>query len=125
MWQDMVGKEYNYIEENFLKIKEFRNHVMHSHLISYDVYYEAKNILTHANEELEKVIENKLIVNESKYLNTVNIMQAIKEGLSAIEKFNEFLTVEIDFRKFLSANLLEQFLKSFSQEAFNNAENPK
>lgn len=125
MWQGMVGKEYNYIEENFLKIKEFRNHVMHSHLISYDVYYEAKNILTHANEELEKVIENKLIVNESKYLNTVNIMQAIKEGLSAIEKFNEFLTVEIDFRKFLSANLLEQFLKSFSQEAFNNAENPK
>ncbi len=95
MWQDIVGKYYSYIEENFLKIKEFRNHVMHSHLIDYNTYEEAKKVLELANKELEKAINDKLIVNKSTYLNNVNINFVINDYFNSEnfkqlkENFNE------------------------------------
>ena len=92
MWQNMVGENYDYIENNFLKLKEFRNHVMHSHLIDFDTYDNAKRTLESATKELKKAIGDKLIVNESEYLNKINIIDTISGIVKTMEKVNEFLS---------------------------------
>ena len=56
---------------------------MHNHLISFSDYQAAVNILEKANAELDRAIRNKLIVNQSSYLNKVDII----EVLSGIIKF--------------------------------------
>lgn len=77
MWQKWVGKDYNYIELNFLAIKDYRNDVMHNHLINFDTYKKAKETISKALDTLNRAINDKLIVNESKYLNTNNILDAL------------------------------------------------
>lgn len=83
MWHNIVGTEYDFIEKHFLEIKDYRNHVMHSHLISCSDYQAASTILQKANDELDRAIRNKLIVNQSSYLNTVDVIEVI----SGIIKF--------------------------------------
>ena len=88
IWKKMVGKDYDYIENNFLKLKEFRNHVMHSHLIDFNTYDDAKKTLESATKELKKAIDDKLIVNESAYLNMVDIIKSVGNMLT---KFSEYI----------------------------------
>lgn len=77
MWQNWVGNDYGFIEENFLDIKSFRNDVMHNHLIDFERYEKAKKIIKKANDTLDRAINDKLIVNDSKYLNDVNIFETL------------------------------------------------
>ena len=82
LWKKLVGQKYNYIEKHFLLINEYRNDIMHSHLIDYATYLSAKDVLETANEELRKAITDKLISNESDSPNSVNIIDVLK-GLFA------------------------------------------
>lgn len=41
LWRQIVGTGYNYIENHFLEIEDYRNDVMHNHLISYNEYEKA------------------------------------------------------------------------------------
>lgn len=139
MWQNMVGKDYDYIENNFLKLKEFRNHVMHSHLIDYNTYKEARNVLELANKELQKAIKDKLIVNNSTYLNNVNInfiindyfnsenFKQLKENLNELNvRLNDYFNNE-EFKETI-INLNETFNdKKFIQtlDSINNYYNSK
>ncbi len=82
-WQKWVGKEYNYIELNFLAIKEYRNDVMHNHLINFENYQKAKEMIISANDTLNRAINDKLIVNESEYLNAVNIFAGLNKAIEA------------------------------------------
>lgn len=77
MWQNWVGDDYNFIQENFIAIKDFRNDVMHNHLIDFECYKKAKEMLKEANDTLDRAINDKLIVNGSKYLNDVNIFETL------------------------------------------------
>ena len=91
IWSDCVGDRYNFISTHFLAIKTFRNHVMHNHLIGNKLFQEAKETFAKANAELEKAISDKLIVNESKFLNTFDILRMLSERIASqqIELFTE------------------------------------
>lgn len=90
-WQRMVGKEYDFIESNFMRIKDIRNSIMHNHLINYSQYEESKTLIEKANEELENAITNKLLTNKSEYLNTVNIVDVISGIIKFVACFAEIL----------------------------------
>lgn len=92
MWHNIVGTKYDFIEKHFLEIKDYRNHVMHNHLISFSDYQTASGILQKANDELDRAIRDKLIVNQSSYLNTVDIV----EVLSGIIKFLGLAALKIN-----------------------------
>lgn len=77
MWQNCVGEAYNYIEDNFLAIKDYRNDVMHNHLINFETYQKAKETISSAIDALDCAIKDKLIANKSEYLNSVNIFDGI------------------------------------------------
>ena len=77
LWEQIVGTHYNYIVEHFLEIKNYRNDVMHNHLLTYEQYVCEQSILNHAIEELDRVINDKLLVNDSTYSNSTNIMEVL------------------------------------------------
>lgn len=94
LWRKIVGTGYGYIENHFLEIKDFRNDVMHNHLINGKRFDLAREILQKAIAELDRVIKDKLIVNQSGYLNEVDIFGALNGmivalGMAAI-KMNQF-----------------------------------
>lgn len=84
IWHNMVGAKYNFIEKHFLEIIDFRNDVMHNHLISFAQYEKATDTLTKANQELDRIITDILLVNKSQYLNDVNIIDAISVFIKAL-----------------------------------------
>ena len=83
LWRKLVGTDYRYIESHFLAIEAFRNDVMHSHLIDYKSFQEARSILAEGNAELEMAINNKLITNTSSFSNGVNVVNAIQAMIDA------------------------------------------
>ena len=94
VWRNIVGTGYDYIENHFLDIKDFRNDVMHNHLISSNRFEMAKEVLQKAIAELDRVVRDKLIVNQSGYLNEVDVVGVLNGmiralGLAAI-KMNQF-----------------------------------
>ena len=84
IWHNMVGAKYDFIEKHFLEIIEFRNDVMHNHLISFAQYEKATDTLIKANQELDRIITDILLVNKSQYLNDVNIIDAINVFIKAL-----------------------------------------
>lgn len=88
MWQNWVGDDYGFIEENFLDIKSFRNDVMHNHLIDFERYEKAKKMIKKANDTLDRAINDKLIVNDSQYLNDVNIFETLSGAYKMMEAFS-------------------------------------
>ena len=83
LWEQIVGTNYNYIVEHFLEIKNYRNDVMHNHLLTYEQYVCEQTILNHAIEEFDRVINDKLLVNDSIYSNRTNIIEMLG-GMVAI-----------------------------------------
>lgn len=77
LWEQIVGANYNYIVEHFLEIKNYRNDVMHNHLLTNEQYVCEQSILNQAIEELDRVINDKLLVNDSTYSNSTNIMEVL------------------------------------------------
>lgn len=115
MWEKIVGKDYRYIASNFLKIKDFRNGVMHNHLISYDTYINAKEILKKAHSEIEQVIKDKLITNKSKYSNDVNVLDDLNQIFESIRLFATVVDKFFDSEKLKTAGKgLERFSEVLS-----------
>lgn len=77
LWDQIVGANYNYIVEHFLEIKNYRNDVMHNHLLTYKQYIREQKVLNSAIEEFDKVINDKLLTNHSSYSNKTNIMDVL------------------------------------------------
>ena len=95
VWEQIVGSDYSYIREHFLEIKDYRNDVMHNHLMTYTTYVQERLILQKAVAEIERVISDKLLVNDSDYSNNINIFEVLG-GLvrlvsAAVVKLNEFV----------------------------------
>lgn len=95
VWEQIVGSDYSYIGEHFLEIKDYRNDVMHNHLMTYTTYVQERLILQKAVAEIERVISDKLLVNDSDYSNNINIFEVLG-GLvrlvsAAVVKLNEFV----------------------------------
>ncbi len=111
-WHKWVGSQYPYVEDHFLKIKNYRNDVMHNHLISYDRYSEGKKILERANEEIERVIHDKLITNASEYANRINLF----ESIGNMAKMSEQLSKAIGkaFANISSAEMIESVSKAIT-----------
>ena len=85
LWHDWVGYKYDFVEDNFLAIKNIRNDVMHNHLINFNDYTKAKDVLKKANDEIEQVIGNKLLVNGSAYATTTNIWDTLGGAVKALQ----------------------------------------
>lgn len=85
IWCKWVGSRYPYIEKHFQEIKNYRNDVMHSHLINYACYSEAKTNLQRAIDEIERVIHDKLITNDSEYAKKTNLFDLISGMVKATE----------------------------------------
>ena len=84
LWRKIVGTGYGYIENHFLEIKDFRNDVMHNHLINGKRFDLAREVLQKAIAELDRVVKDKLIVNQSGYLNAVDVFGALKGMITAL-----------------------------------------
>lgn len=107
LWRKMVGSDYSYIENHFLQIKDFRNDIMHNHLINFATYVEARKILNAANEELGRSIRDKLITNSSEYLNAVNIIESISNFMTGLQ----LVATRLD--RFANSEGMAKFLKLF------------
>lgn len=94
VWEQIVGNDYSYIGDHFLKIKDYRNDVMHNHLMTYAVYIKERKILQEAVAEIERVIADKLLINDSNYSNSINIFEVLGGVLvllgAAAVKIGEF-----------------------------------
>ena len=113
VWHNIVGTEYDFIEKHFLEIKDYRNHVMHNHLISLSDYRAAASVLEKANAELDRAIRDKLILNQSSYLNKVDIIEVLSGiikflGLAAL-KLNE--AADSEYTKNIARALVEFYSK--------------
>lgn len=84
IWHNIVGSSHDFIEKHFLEIIDYRNDVMHNHLISFTQYEKAISTLTKANQELDLTISDILLANKSQYLNKVNIVEAITPFLKTL-----------------------------------------
>lgn len=93
IWEQIVGTSYIYIVTHFLEIKDYRNDVMHNHLISYNEYEKAQKVMKRAISELERVISDKLIANNSEYLNDVNIFEVLSGIYQAVKTFVTFASL--------------------------------
>lgn len=98
LWDQIVGANYNYIVEHFFEIKNYRNDVMHNHLLTYKQYIREQKVLNSAIEEFDKVINDKLLTNHSSYSNKTNIMDVlggmlVLVGTAAVAK-NKFMYSE-------------------------------
>lgn len=87
LWQKLTKETHSYIEKHFLEIKEFRNHVMHNHILNYETYIKILNVLQEANKELEQVIGHVLVPNRNEYLNEVSLFDAISGAVTFIKLF--------------------------------------
>ena len=124
VWHNIVGTEYDFIEKHFLEIKDYRNHVMHNHLISFFDYQAAVNVLEKANAELDRAIQDKLIVNQSSYLNKVDIIDVVSGiikflGLAEL-KLNE--AADSEYTKNFARALVEFYGKYSSSTATADSE---
>lgn len=91
VWKKIVGTGYTYIENHFLEIIDYRNDVMHNHLISHSEYENAQKVMKQAISELEHAIRDKLIVNNSEYLNDVNVFEVFSGIYRALKTFATFV----------------------------------
>lgn len=112
IWHKWVGSKYPYVENHFLEIKNYRNDVMHSHLISYACYSEAKKILERAIDEIERVIHDKLITNASEYANKINLFESIGSIVKATAKTAELIGTA--FANFNSAEVTDNMSKALA-----------
>ena len=114
IWHNMVGIKYDFIEKHFLEIIEYRNDVMHNHLISYAQYEKAIDTLKKANQELDRAVKDILLVNKSPYLNDVNIFEAIGIFIKALGLAS----------KAMKESQLAKALQWYVQYLESGAENP-
>ena len=102
MWRRLVGSDYDFVEKSFLSIESYRNDVMHSHLIDYSTFIQARAVFERAIEELEKAISEKLISNDGTGPNLAGIYEAVKIFYSSLYYFSKKLN-EIDFARIYTA----------------------
>lgn len=55
LWDEMFTSYYPFLPDNFDKIREFRNDVMHAHNISFEKYIESKKLIEKAIIELDRI----------------------------------------------------------------------
>ena len=103
LWRKLVGSMNSYIENSFLLIEEYRNHVMHSHLIDYETFARARSTFNKANEELDSVIDEKLIKLNRNTPSTADLVVGLKAFLlvaaEASTEYNKFANSE-EFKAF-------------------------
>ncbi|MDY4969613.1 MAG: hypothetical protein SO101_05065 [Lachnospiraceae bacterium] len=91
MWRQIVGTGYTYIENHFLEIINYRNDVMHNHLMSFEEYEKAKMVMCQAIQELDRAVNDKLIDNNNDYLNDVNIVDVLNGIFKAMGTFAKYV----------------------------------
>lgn len=55
LWDEMFTSYFPFLPNNFDKIREFRNDVMHAHNISFEKFKESKNLIENAIIDLDRI----------------------------------------------------------------------
>ena len=116
-WCKWVGSQYPYVEDHFLEIKDYRNDVMHSHLINYACYADAKRVLQRAIDEIECIIQDKLITNTSEYANRINLFESIGNITKMAERTAEMIAAVCS--KFNPSDMAENMSKALEMFAIS------
>lgn len=84
VWGKLIeGNTLNELKNNFLKIKDFRNDVMHAHNINTTKFLKAKRLFTKINQELEneiKKMKNEPVEHAVNSQFNLNLLEAIKNN---------------------------------------------
>lgn len=68
LWDEMFTSDFSFLPDNFDKIREFRNDVMHAHNISFEKFKESKNLIENAIIDLDRIkglIINSEVISDS------------------------------------------------------------
>lgn len=116
-WDILVNNgTLSLIKENFDKIKDYRNDVMHAHNINFDTYKKAKKLFNEANSELEKEIQKNI---DFPHQSSEILNEELYEKLKVISKTATVVGKGLEF--FL--NLYEEAVKSGTEVPIINKEN--
>lgn len=82
VWDSLIGDtDLKIIKDNFYKIKEYRNDVMHAHNIGYERFKDIKKLFSKVNEELSLQI-NSIIEEPSSVIILPTALKSLCEKLS-------------------------------------------
>ena len=97
LWNQLVGSSAApSLSSNYIKVKDYRNDIMHAHNISYKAYSEIKRLYIRVNDELQSAIDK-----------VVNQEQSIPAGFSeSLQAALKEYTQEIDY------NTIQEMIKS-------------
>ena len=77
IWEKLVGNNnLNIVSENFLKIKNYRNKVMHARSMNHQEFSDAKDLIKQVNQEID--IEMAKYINKDESLAQIDIAGAIR-----------------------------------------------
>lgn len=68
LWDEMFTSDFSFLPDNFDKIREFRNDIMHAHNISFEKFKESKNLIEKAILDLDRIkglIINSEVISDS------------------------------------------------------------
>lgn len=104
-WNKIIGNNsLKYIKENFLKLKNYRNDIMHAHNIDYDTFKKAIYAFNNANDKLYEEIQ-KLITYPVSKSESENLIDALNiNSISTLMKENIIPFIDSDIWKQASEN---------------------
>lgn len=93
LWDTLLGKEaVPTLRNHFPDVRRYRNDVMHSHLITWNTYKEARNLFDIINSELLDAINNATGQYETAS-NTSSFNQTLEEALKYQDRFIEMVKI--------------------------------
>lgn len=104
LWNELFGMEYvKTLHENFEKVRQYRNDVMHAHNINFEQFKSAKQLFKNVNKELDIAI-GKLVgaVEENRLTTYENYNKTLETALLSVQN-------QIDVNVELNSSILKYY----------------
>ena len=121
-WNAIIGNDVlNYVRENFIAIKDYRNDIMHAHNFGYEHFLKAKKMFETANSELEEEISNILSMPKS----PIDSKQAVNALLNKMMELKVSDIVISDEVKEVFSQFIEKYRNMKLSELHNDPDTEK
>ena len=118
LWVKLFDNQYKYVKDNFTKIRNERNHVMHAYNFSYDEYAKAKNLISKGNTELKNIIDalygNKIAFED-------DILTRFNERMLGLIKEIRENAIKIDWSSYMAPMWLQSSSNEEPETEGNNS----